>query len=157
MESVSAEKAHRLRALIAQKKGDKVTAENEFKAAVEASKTAEAYVDLGRFYAEHGSPDQGITALQAALNARRVDDAFLVDVSNLLTEMQRYPDVAVRVLREYLDSDAKTDEAPAFKVHMQLGQLLAKQGDTAGAQQEYAAAVALASDYKPAKKALQGR
>jgi tetratricopeptide (TPR) repeat protein len=156
MQSVSAEKAHRLRALIAQKDGDKVAAENEFKAAAETSKTAEAYVDLGRFYAEHGSPEQAMTALQAALNARRVDDAFLVDVSNLLTEMNRSPDVAVRVLREYLASPAKTDEAPAFKVHLQLGQLLAKQGRLTGARQEYAAAVALASGYAPAKKALQG-
>jgi len=91
------------------------------------------------------------------LGARRMNDAFLVDVSSLLTSMHRSPDVAVRVLREYLASPAKTDEAPAFKVHVQLGQLLAGRGDTAGAHCEYVAAVALASGYAPAKKALQGQ
>ena len=98
-----------------------------------------------------------MTDLQAALGARHVNDAFLVDVSSLLTSMHRSPDVAVRLLREYLASSAKTDEAPAFKVHVQLGQRLAEQGDTAGAHREYAAAVAMASGYAPAKKALQGQ
>jgi tetratricopeptide (TPR) repeat protein len=156
MQPISTEKAHRLRALIAQKRGDRVTAENEFQAGVAASKTAEAYVDLGRFYAEHGSPDQAVAALVASLKARHVDDAFLVDVSSLLTEMHRSPDVAIRVLQEYLASPAKTDEAPAFKVHLELGRLLATQGDETGARQEYAAATSLATDYTPAKKALEG-
>jgi hypothetical protein len=91
------------------------------------------------------------------MGARRLDDAFLVDVSSLLTSIHRSPDVAARVLQEYLASPTKTDEAPAFRVHLQLGNLLAKQGDTAGAHREYLAAVALASGYAPAKKALQGQ
>jgi hypothetical protein len=97
-----------------------------------------------------------MTALQAALGARRTSDAFLVDISSLLTSMRRSPDVAIRLLREYLASPRKTDEAPAFRVHVQLGRLLAEHGDTTGAQREFAAAVALSSGYAPAKKALQG-
>jgi tetratricopeptide (TPR) repeat protein len=157
LQLLSAEKAHRLRALMAQKQGDRGTAKREFEAAVAAGNTAEAYVDLGRFHAEHGKPEQAVTDLQAALGARHVNDAFLVDVSSLLTSMHRSPDVAVRLLREYLASSAKTDEAPAFKVHVQLGQRLAEQGDSAGAQHEYASAVAMASGYAPAKKALHGQ
>jgi predicted negative regulator of RcsB-dependent stress response len=41
-------------------------------------------------------------------------------------------------------------------VHIQLGDLLAHQGDPAAAQREYAAALALASNYAPARKAMQG-
>jgi tetratricopeptide (TPR) repeat protein len=155
LQPLSLEKAHRMRALIALKKGDKETAEREFKAAVAAGGTAEAYVDLGRFYAEHDRPDQAVAALQAALGARRTSDAFLVDISSLLTSMSRSPDITTRLLREYLASPRKTDEAPAFKVHVQLGRLLAERGDKAAAQREFAAAVALSSGYAPAKKALQ--
>jgi tetratricopeptide (TPR) repeat protein len=157
MQPLSAEKAHRLRALIAQRQDDQGTAEREFEAAVAAGKSAEAYVDLSRFHAEHGRPEQAVTDLQAALGARHRNDAYLVDVSSLLTSLHRSSDVAVRVLREYLASPAKTDEAPAFKVRVQLGQRLAEQGDAAGAHREYAAAVAMASGYAPAKKALQGQ
>jgi predicted negative regulator of RcsB-dependent stress response len=39
---------------------------------------------------------------------------------------------------------------------MQLGDLLMKRGDTAGARREYAAALAMASNYVPARKAIQG-
>ena len=120
LQPLSLEKAHRMRALIALKKGDKETAERKLKAAVAAGGTAEAYVDLGRFYAEHDRPDQAMTALQAALGARRMNDAFLVDFSSLLTSMRRSPDMAIRLLREYLASPRKTDEAPAFRVHVQL-------------------------------------
>jgi tetratricopeptide (TPR) repeat protein len=157
MQPLSAEKAHRLRARIAQKQGDQGTAEREFEAAVAAGKSAEAYVDLGRFHAEHGRPEGAVTDLQAALGAQHANDAFLVDVSSLLTSMHRSPDVAVRVLQKYLASPAKTDEAPAFKVHVQLGRRLAEQGDAAGAYREYKVAVAMASGYAPAKKALQGQ
>ncbi len=38
---------------------------------------------------------------------------------------------------------AKSDGAPAFRVHVQLGDLLLKRGDSAGAHREYAAALAL--------------
>ena len=61
-----------------------------------------------------------------------------------------------KLLRDYLASPAKTDDAPAFKVHLQLGDLLKRRGDTDGAQREYAAALALASNYAPARKAAQG-
>jgi Flp pilus assembly protein TadD len=64
--------------------------------------------------------------------------------------------MAEKALREYLASPSKTDDAPAFKVHLQLGDILKKRGDTAGAQREYAAALALASNFAPAHKAVQG-
>ena len=82
--------------------------------------------------------------------------SVLVDAASILTAANRSPELAERLLREYLSSPAKTDGAPAFKVHVQLGDLLLKQGDAAGAHREFAAALALASNYVPARKALQG-
>ncbi len=154
--AVSPAKGHRLQGLIANKKNDPKTAEAEFKSAVSAGHGPDAFMDLAQFYQEHGQPDKAVAAIQASIEANRGKDASLVDAASLLMTMQRSPELAERVLREYLASGAKSDDAPAFKVHMQLGDLLAKRGDVTGARKEYGAAVALASGYAPARKALQG-
>ena len=148
--------SHRMLALVAEKKNDLATAEAEFKAAADVAKTPEAYVDLGHFYQRHHQPDKALAPLQAAIDADRRRDAALVDAASILTAANRSPDLAENVLRAYLTSSAKSDAAPAFKVHIQLGNLLASRGDAAGAHREYAAALALASHYAPARKALQG-
>lgn len=148
--------SHRLLALIASENKDAATAEAEFKKAVLAGGTASAYIDLGQFYQRQNQPDKALEALKAGIDADRRKDASLVDAASILTAMNRSPQTAEGLLREYLSSPARSDDAPAFKVHLQLGNLLAHQGDTASAHREYAAAVALASNYAPARKSLQG-
>ena len=154
---LSAARAHRLLGMIANKKKDTVTAEAEFQSAVAAGRAPEAYVDLGSFYQQHGQGDKAYAALQAAIAADRAKGPALVDVASVLTLLSRSPELAERCLRDYLSSSAKSDDAPAFKVHVQLGDLLMHRGDVAGAHREYAAALALASNYAPAIKAMQGR
>ncbi len=154
--AVSPAKGHRLLALIANKRGNTGTAEAEYKSAIAAGHAPDAYMDLAQFYQEHDQADKAFAAIQASIEANRAKDSSLVDAASLLATMKRSPDLAERVLREYLASGAKSDDAPAFKVHMQLGDLLTKRGDAAGARKEYGAAVALASGYAPARKALQG-
>jgi tetratricopeptide (TPR) repeat protein len=148
--------AHRLLAMIAEKKKDIVTAEAEFKAAVAVGKTPEAYVDLAGFYHRQNQPDKMLPAIQAAIDADHRKDAALVDAASILIASHQSLQLAESLLREYLSSSAKSEDAPAFKVHVQLGNLLARRGDIAGAHREYAAALALASHYEPARKALQG-
>jgi tetratricopeptide (TPR) repeat protein len=148
--------AHRLMAMIAEKKKDSATAETEYKAAAATGKTPEAYVDLGHFYKRQNQMDKSLEALKSAIDADTRKDAALVDVASILTASHQSPQLAESLLREYLSSSATSDDAPAFKVHVQLGNLLAHRGDSAGAHREYAAAVALASHYEPARKALQG-
>ena len=154
---LSAARAHRLLGMIANKRKDTVTAEAEFQSAVAAGRAPEAYVDLGSFYQQHGQGDKAYAALQAAIAADRAKGPALVDVASVLTLLNRSPELAERCLRDYLSSSAKSDDAPAFKVHIQLGDLLLHRGDVAGAHREYAAALALASNYAPAIKAMQGR
>jgi tetratricopeptide (TPR) repeat protein len=149
-------KAHRLLALIAEKKKDILLAETEFINAVAAGKAPEAYIDLGHFYQRHGKPDKMLDALKSAVNADHRKGPALVDAASILTDAHRSPDLAENLLRTYLASPAKSDDAPAFKAHLQLGKLLATQGDSAGAHREYASALALASNYAPAQKAMQG-
>jgi tetratricopeptide (TPR) repeat protein len=156
MKAHSVSQYHRLLALIAEKKKDFPAAETEFKNAVAAGKAPEAYIDLGHFYVRQHQPDKAVGPLKAGIDADRKKDAVLVDAASILTSAQREPQLAESLLREYLASPAKSDAAPAFKVHVQLGNLLAQAGDSAGAHGEYAAAVALASQYAPARKAMQG-
>jgi tetratricopeptide (TPR) repeat protein len=148
--------AHRLLGLIAEKKKEDALAESEFNNAVAAGKTPEAYIDLGHFYERHHQPDKMLNALQSGVGADRLKGPAIVDAASILTEAHRSPELAETLLRAYLASPAKTDDAPAFKVHVQLGDLLANRGDPAGAHREYVAAVALASNYAPARKAIQG-
>jgi tetratricopeptide (TPR) repeat protein len=148
--------AHRLLALIAEKKKEDAVAEAEFSNAVAAGKTPEAYIDLGQFYERHHQPDKMIGALRSGIATDHRKGPSLVDAASVLTDAHRSPELAETLLRTYLSSAAKTDDAPAFKVHVQLGDLLAHQGDPAAAHREYAAALALASNYVPARKAMQG-
>jgi tetratricopeptide (TPR) repeat protein len=147
--------SHHLLALIAEKKGDMATAEAELKEAVAVARTPNSYIDLGHFYRHHNQPDKVLAVIRAGIEADRRKDAALVDAATILTAAHLSPQLAESLLRSYLSSSAKSDEAPAFKVHIQLGKLLAKRGDTAGAHEEYAAAVALAPNYAPAQKAMQ--
>ncbi|HEX4576962.1 MAG TPA: tetratricopeptide repeat protein [Edaphobacter sp.] len=148
--------AHRLLALIAEKKKEDALAETEFSNAVAAGRTPDAYIDLGQFYQRHNQPDKMLNALQSGVAVDRRKGPALVDAASILTDAHRAPELAETLLRTYLSSSAKTDDAPAFKVHVQLGDLLAHQGDPAAAHREYAAALALASNYVPARKAMQG-
>jgi tetratricopeptide (TPR) repeat protein len=148
--------SHRLLALVAEKKKDFAAAETEFTSAALAGKTPEAYVDLGHFYQRQNQPGKMLDALQSAIAADHSKGPAIVDAASILTDAHRSPELAENLLRTYLSSSAKTDDAPAFKVHIQLGELLAQRGDPAGAHREFAIALALAPNYAPARKAVQG-
>jgi tetratricopeptide (TPR) repeat protein len=155
MEALSAARAHRLLARVAEKKGDLTTAEAEFKKAVASGRSPDAYIDLGHFYQHQQRYNEAEAALKAAIHEDRTHDPVLVDAASILTATHRDSPLAEQLLREYLASPAKSEAAPAYKVHVQLGDLLAKDGDKDGARQEYDAALGLASRYPAARKALQ--
>ena len=157
MQALSPTKAHRMLAYIAAGSGDLNTAEREFKAAIEASgKIPETYMDLADFYRAHQRLDEAVATVNAGIQADRRHGPELMDAATILIEAKRAQDVAERALRDYLASSNQTDEAPVFKAHFRLGKLLARRGDTAGAQAEYAAALALAANFSPARDAMKG-
>lgn len=147
--------SHRLLALVAEKKKDTAVAEAEFTSEATAG-TPEAYIDLGHFYQRHNQPEKMLDALQSAIAADHRKGPAIVDAASILTDAHQSPELAENLLRTYLSSSAKTDDAPAFKVHLQLGELLAQRGDPVGAHREFATALALAPNYAPARKAMQG-
>ncbi len=148
--------AHRLLARLADANNDLATAEVEFKRAVGVQGAPEAWMDLAQFYQAHSRPDDALAAVKSALAADHTHGPVLVDAASILTESHRAPDLAERCLRDYLASRAKSDEAPAFKVHLQLGRLLAARGDTRDADLEVAAAAALAPAFTHTGRSAQG-
>ncbi len=148
--------AHRLLAWIADAENDLPTAESEFKRAVGVQGSPEAWINLAQFYQAHQRPDDVVSAIKSSLAADRTHGPALVDAASLLTAAHREPDLAERCLRDYLASHAKSDAAPAFKVHLQLSRLLAARGDTKGATREVDAAATLAPSFARAARPAQG-
>jgi tetratricopeptide (TPR) repeat protein len=139
--------AHKLLARIADAGNDLPTAEAEFKRAVAAGGTPEAWVDLALFYQSRNRPDDALTAIRSAIAADHSHGPALVDAATILTKAHRAPDLAERCLRDYLASHAKSDAAPAFKVHLKLARLLTARGASVDAARETDAAAALAPAY----------
>ena len=148
--------AHRLLARIADAGNNLPAAESEFKQAVAVQKAPEAWIDLAQFYQTRSRPDDALAAVKSAIAADRARDAVLVDAASILTAAQRDPGLAERCLRDYLASRAKSDAAPAFKVHLQLSKLLSARGDTVDANREVEAAAALAPSFARNARPAQG-
>ena len=147
--------AHRILAMTAEKRKDYDTAEREFRAAVAVANRADAWNDLGAFYRRRGEYDRAVEALKQGLAVNRAKDASLVDAASLLDRMHREPGLTEKALRDYLERGAKSDDAPAIKVHVMLGKQLESRGDKAGAKIEFETALQMAAGYAPAKQALQ--
>lgn len=147
------EVAHRLRALIAEKRNDVTTAEREFQAATQVAQSPGTFVDLACFYVRQKQTDKGLAAARRAVAQDRDLDANVVDAASTLGDVHQTAQ-AVDVLRGYLARGHQSDQAPAFRVHTMLGELLARQGDTSTARSEFQQALALAAEYGPAKKGL---
>jgi len=90
---------------------------------------------------------------EAAAERDKHSGLALYDGASLLTETNRDPALAAKMLDEYLDGSGKTEEAPAFVAHIRLARLKDQLGDAAAATRERATALALAHDYKPAQVA----
>jgi tetratricopeptide (TPR) repeat protein len=157
IQPVSATKAHRLLAMIAEKRDDYETSEAEFKRAFEAQRTPQTLIDVAGFYQRRKQCDEAVSTVRTLVRMDRAKDSAIVDAASVLTACNREPQLARELLSSYLTSPARSDNAPAARVHVQLGDLIAKSGDSEGARREYEAALALASEYAPARKALQAR
>jgi tetratricopeptide (TPR) repeat protein len=145
--------AARIRALVAQKRKDYGTAEQSFRAATEVANKPDAWTDLAMFYRQRGQYDKAVDALKRCIEVDHAKDASLVDAASLLIEMHREPGLAEQALREYQQSDAKSDDAPLIKADVMLGKLLASSGDKAGAKIEFDQALTMAPAYAAAREA----
>jgi tetratricopeptide (TPR) repeat protein len=154
LEGVEVSRAHQLRGRIAESRNDFVTAEREFKESVAtAPHPALRLTVLASFYRERKREADMGAALRSAESAARKDPhatVALYDAAGVLIDGKLEPATAARLLEEYLASPTKTEEGPAFEAHVRLARLKKQLGDSNGAQQQIAAALALAHNYKPA-------
>jgi tetratricopeptide (TPR) repeat protein len=148
--------AHLLLARIAVDDKDNDTAETEFKQVIALQKNTQSWVDLAAFYETHRRKDDAVAAVKLGLALDRTHGPAIVDAASVLIAAHQESDLAEKCLRLYLASKAKTDEAPAFKVHVELSRLLAARGLSAEAGQHMESASALAPVFARSSRQWQG-
>jgi tetratricopeptide (TPR) repeat protein len=148
--------AHWVKGRIAERNKDNAAAELEYRAAITASKGgARAWLNLAGFYRHTDRFDEMGQALHSMESSPLDHPGAFVDGASMLLRAGRDYPLAIRLLRSYLASNNTVEEAPAFKAHYLLGELLEKQGDRPGAAEEYRAALAMARSYRRAQAGLQ--
>jgi predicted Zn-dependent protease len=78
-----------------------------------------------------------------------------VDAAEILIHTQRNLQEAAQLLRAYLNSNEKAEQAPVFKVYYLLGIADEKLGETRDAANDYKLALAMAREFRPAQEALE--
>lgn len=147
--------AHWLQARIAEKDKRFADAEREYKAAIETSGyQARYWLNLASFFNRQHRYNEMEAAISSAVNSDRKKPANYMDAATLLVGAGRNFIGAAQLIRKYLTGGSTTEEAPTFKAHYVLGEILEKQGDKTGAAAEYRSALALARDYDQAKQGL---
>ncbi len=153
LDTVDRSRAEELRAHLAESQHDLPAAEQHFRSAIAvAAAPANYWMVLASYYRKQNDPERMQAAIHSGITADTAKGTPLVDAAHLLTRTEREPQLVVRLLRDYLASPAKSEEEPAFRVHLFLASLLEKQGDADGAASEVQAASAIASVYHPAKR-----
>lgn len=148
--------AHWVKGRLAEKNKDSVAAEQEYRAAIAASDGgAHAWLNLALFYRHTSRFDQMEQALRTLESAPLDRPEALMDGASVLLRTGRDLPLGTRLLRRYLASSPKVEEAPVFKVHYLLGELLEKQRERQGAADEYRAALALAHNFAKAQESLK--
>jgi tetratricopeptide (TPR) repeat protein len=154
LEQVDMARAHELRSRIAFQNKDYSTAEQELRKAIAASAhPAFQWMGFASFLRKRERWDEMAAAVASGKTAAEKDPTAGVALYNgatVLVKAERNLDLAAQLLDAYLAGPVKTEEAPAFSAHVLRARVAAKLGDKARAKQERDAALALASQYKPA-------
>jgi tetratricopeptide (TPR) repeat protein len=151
LDAFAPDRAHYIRARMAESQKDYSTAEQEYKAAIAGAKDkGDAWMDLASFYRRRQRWDDMTQAVRSGAAADIKHGVALADGASILVRAGRDLPLARQLMEQYLASPNKSEEAPAFRVQVQLSKLLAGVGDKQGAQEQIAAAQNLARDYQPA-------
>ena len=133
----------------------KASAEQQYKKALaDSGNSARYWIELAYFYHRAGRLQDMQSAVYQALTAPRHGAIPEYDGAYLFLRTGRdYPN-AILMLRKYIQGNTVAEDGPVFRAHYMLGQLLEKQGKRQEAAAEYRSALALASEYRPARDAL---
>ena len=152
--TVNPAREHWVYARIAEQKKDTATAEREYHQYIDLSQgDAEAWLNLALFLRRQKRFDEMEQAIVKLSQAPMPKLDVLVEASQMLYRAGRNYPFATQLLNRYLAA-GPVEAAPAFKAHHQLGMLLERQGDKAGAAREYRASLALVRNFSMAQQAL---
>jgi tetratricopeptide (TPR) repeat protein len=147
--------AHWVYGRIAEKDKDGATAEKEYRAMIDGSKgSAWSWLSLGLYFKHNNQLDPMEEALKHVAGALLDRPESLVDAASTLYKSQRNLPLAAQLVRRYLQ-EKPNEQAPVFKAHYLLGNILEKQGDKNAAADEYRTSLSLAKEYGPAQEALK--
>ena len=145
--------SHRIRAMVAEKDEEYRTAEAEFQAEARVGNSPGTTVDLACFYQRRQQGERASEIARQTIEKDREIDSTVIEAASIL-EDEHQTDMAKATMRHYIDRGTHSDTAPVFRVHALLGKLLAHDGDTQAAREQYRQALAMASQFKPAQKGL---
>ena len=147
--------SHLILARVDVKEKQAAEAEAQFRAAIKQGKNpADMWLQLADFYRQQGRLVDMQSAVETAMTQpNKKADAYFDAAQELYLGGRDYAG-AVQYLRKYLGSGELVESAPAFRAHYLVGQLNEKMGQTSAAASEYEASLRLASEFQPAKSAL---
>jgi tetratricopeptide (TPR) repeat protein len=152
--TVNPGREHWIYARIAEHKKDYATAEREYHQYIDLSQgDAEAWLNLALCFRHQKRFDKMEQAIVNLSHASKPEPDVLWEASDILYHAGRNYPLATELLNLYLAS-GPVEKAPAFRAHYLLGMLLEKQGDKAGAAQEYRASLSLVRNFGMAQQAL---
>ena len=152
LQALSPARAHRLAGLIATMAKDYTLAETEFRAELAIAHSAEAYVDLANLDRRRNQPEKAAENAKLAIAADKHHEGDTLDAAAILLELKRDTAAAEAALRDYIRTPQKSAVASTARAHTMLGNALLTHADRPAANAEFAAALALAHEYEPARK-----
>jgi tetratricopeptide (TPR) repeat protein len=145
-----------IRAMAAASAGHHEEAEHQFAEAIRLDHdSGSSYLDLAHYLLGRKSWERMQQTIEQAMQSPRVQPVDRYNASALLLRTNRNLDEAARLMRAYIQDEHTAEEAPLFRAHFLLGEILLKMGDNGQATAEYRAALSLASSYRPATEALR--
>ena len=155
LDKVDPARAAQLRGDIAVAGKDYAVAEQQYKQAAAVSPApADEWTVLANFYRQRQQWSDLDAAIQNCVNAAAKDKnsgVGLYDGAGVLIAAKRNPQLAEKMLEDYLASSSLSEEAPAFIAHIRLARLKQQLSDAAGAQQDFAVAQDLAHEFNPSQ------
>jgi tetratricopeptide (TPR) repeat protein len=157
LEKVDPPKAHELLARIAEERKDYDAAEHEFRRAIQVGEhPAYQWMALASYYRRRQHWTEMTSAVRSGVSAEQRDHRAapaLFNGASTLAKAKRELPLAKMMMEDYLGSQYKTEEAPAFVAYWRLAQVKDEMGLSTAAEQDRTAALALARDYNPAQGA----
>jgi tetratricopeptide (TPR) repeat protein len=145
-----------IRARAAANQGQYERAEHEYIEAIRLDHdSAAAYLDLARFLYGRKRWERFQQTVERAMKSARIQPTDRYDAAEMLLRAKRNLPLAAQQMRAYIQSGRTEEEAPLFRAHFLLGEILRKSGDAGKAAAEFNAALALASSYRPAAESLR--